>query len=271
VALQNPHRVDLGNALARFVGDRMELVELDREMGWTSSKASRVVGGRKTLTEKEVTALVKLLGLSAEQAGELRGLAALARKRKAHQFIADYAASYVAFEQDAVQIDAYSDQLVPGIGQCGVYAAAVLAFANPDDVAERVAARLDRQKILTGENPPLVRVLMGEAVLHKLVGGTAGLRQQLEHLISQAELGRVRLGIDRFNSGPNQCMGSRFNLIRRATGDGRVYIEGALTSTYLHEVKDVQGHQVIFDNLWDRAAVDGESAKILRKRIQQLA
>lgn len=271
MALQNPHRVDLGNALARFIGDRMELSQLDREMGWTSSKASRVVSGRKTLTDKEVSRLVSLLGLSAEQAEELRGLAALARKRKAHQFISDYATSYVAFEQDAVQIDAYSDQLVPGIGQCGVYAAAVLATASPENVAERVAARLDRQKILTVENPPLVRLLLGEAVLHKVVGGAAGLRQQLEHLVSQAELGRIRLGIDRFASGPNQCMGSRFNLVRRATGDVRVYVESALTSTYLHEVEDVQAHQRIFDNLWDRAAVDEESATILRKRIQQLA
>lgn len=271
MALQNPHRVDLGNALARFVGDRMELVELDRSMGWTSSKASRVVDGRKTLSEKDVRGLITVLDLTDEQADELRMLAALARKRKALQFIADHAASYVTFEQDAVQIDAYSDQLVPGVGQSAVYATAVLSTSNLVDVAERVAARLDRQKILTSENPPRVRLLLGEAVLHKVVGGTTGLRQQLEHLLSQAELGRILLGIDRFSAGASQCMGSRFNIVRRANGDSRVYIESALTSTYLHEDDDVNGHQAIFDSLWGRAAKGEESATILRKRIQQLA
>lgn len=271
MALQNPHRVDLGNALARFIGDRMELVDLDKAMGWTSNKASRVVDGKKILSEKDVSGLIKLLNLPPEQAEELRGLAVLARKRKAHQFIADHATSYITFEQDAVQVDAYSDQLIPGIGQSWLYATAVLSSANPADLAERVAARMDRQKILTGENAPRVRLLLGEAVLHKMVGGTAGLRQQLEHLVSQVELGRVELGIDRFAAGSNQCMGSRFNIVKRANGDTRVYIESALTSTYLHELDDVAAHQEIFDNLWERAASGEASATILRKRIQQLA
>lgn len=271
MALQNPHRVDLGHALARFVGDRMDLVELDRRMGWTSSKASRVVDGKKTLSEKDVRALVNVLGLTTEQAGELAVLAALARKRKAHQFIADHAASYVTFERDAVEIDAFSDQLVPGLGQSGVYATAVLSTSNLVDVAERVAARLDRQKILTSERPPRVRMLLGEAVLHKMVGGSVGLRHQLEHLLSQVELGRLELGIDRFSAGANQCMGSRFNIVRRANGDARVYIESALTSTYLHEEADMSAHQAIFDDLWGLAAKESESATILRKRIQQLA
>lgn len=270
MALQNPHRVDLGNALARFIGDRMDLVALDRAMGWTSSKASRVVDGKKILSEKDVRGLIEVLSLSAEQAQELRDLAALARKRKAHQFIADHATSYITFEQDAVEIDAYSDQLVPGIGQSWVYATAVLSTASPSDLAERVAARMDRQKILTREDAPRVRLLIGEAVLHKLVGGTAGLRQQLEHLLSQADLGRVELGIDRFASSASQCMGSRFNIVKRANGDTRVYIESALTSTYLHEPADVSAHQAIFESLWERAATGEESATILRKRIQQI-
>lgn len=271
MALQNPHRVDLGHALARFVGDRMELADLDRRMGWTSNKASRVVDGKKTLSARDVRKLVDVLELTAEQAEELSVLAALARKRKILQFIADHAASYVTFERDAVQIDAYSDELVPGLGQSPVYATAVLSTSNLADVAERVAARLDRQKVLASESPPRVRMLLGEAVLFKMVGGSVGLRQQLEHLLSQAELGRIQVGIDRFSAGANQCMGSRFNIVRRANGDTRVYIESALTSTYLHEDADVSAHQAIFDDLWDLAAKDSESATILRKRIQQLA
>ncbi|PWK81747.1 hypothetical protein C8D88_116159 [Lentzea atacamensis] len=271
MAQQNPHRVDLGNALVRYLGDRMSLKQLDHAMGWTSGKASRVADGKRTLSERDVRELAELLSLNASDADELQGLAALARKRKAHQFIADYAASYVSFEQDAVEIDAYSDLLVPGIGQGGVYAAAVLSAANPVDVAERTAARLDRQKILTREDPPVVRLLLGEGALHKHVGGQVGLRQQLEHLLSQIELGRMQVGVDRFTSGAHQALGSRFNIVRRANGDARVYIEGALTSTYLHEQEDVDAHQVIFDRAWELASRGERSATILRKRIQLLA
>jgi hypothetical protein len=271
VAQQNPHRVDLGNALARYLGDRMSLKQLDQAMGWSSGKASRVVDGKRTLSEKDLADLIDLLDLTAEDADELRRLAALARKRKANPLIADYAASYVAFEQDAASIDAYSDELVPGIAQGAVYATAVLSCADSNNVAERVAARLDRQKILASENPPRVRLLIGEAVLHRLVGGTTGLRQQLEHMASLLDMARIELGIIRYSTGAHHCLGSRFNIVRRANHDVRVYVESALTSMYLHEEEDVVAHQRIFEELWDRAATGEESATILRKRIQQLA
>jgi hypothetical protein len=271
VAQQNPHRVDLGNALVRHLGDRMTLRQLDSAMGWTSGKASRVADGKRTLSEADVRGLVGVLGLSSEEADEFQRLASLSRKRKANQFIADYATSYVLFEQDAAGIDAYSDLLIPGIAQCAVYATAVLSSAGSESVAEQVAARLDRQKILCMENPPQVRIVVEEAALHHLVGGVAGLRQELEHLLSQLDMGRIQLGIDRFSAGAHQGLGSRFNLVRRANGDQRVYIESALTSVYLHETEDVAAHQRIFDRVWDRAAKGEESATILRKRIQQLA
>ena len=271
MAQRNPHRVDLGKALARYMVAEWDSAKLDHAMGWTSYKTNRVVHGTKTLSDKDVDALIPVLGLSVDQGEELRRLAALARKRKANQFIADYAASYVSYEQDAVRVDSYSDLLVPGLGQDSVYATAVLSAASTLNVAERVAARIDRQKILTGDSPPLVRLLLGEAALHKLVGGQAGLRRQLEHLLEHAEAGRVLLGVDRFSTSAHRAMGSRFNIVRRANGDARVYLESALTSTYLHAEEDVEAHQRIFDYVWGLAAVDDESATILRKRIQQLA
>jgi plasmid maintenance system antidote protein VapI len=271
VAQQNPHRVDLGNALVRYLGERMTFSQLDSAMGWTSGKASRVADGKRTLSERDVLGLAHVLDLSNDDIEELQRLASLSRKRKANQFIADYATSYVSFEQDAAGIDAYSDLLIPGIAQSAVYATAVLSSAGSTNVAEQVAARLDRQKILCAEDSPRVRIVVGEAALHHLVGGLAGLRQQLEHMLTQLDMGRIELAIDRFASGAHQGLGSRFNIVRRANGDERVYIESALTSVYLHEEDDVAAHQRIFDRVWERAAKADESATILRKRIQQLA
>lgn len=271
MAQLNPHRVDLGNALVRYIDDRMSLKKLDQAMGWTSGKASRVADGKRTLSDGDVRSLAKVLGLDGEQVEDLLRLAALSRKRRANQFIADYATSYVSFEQDAAGIDAYSDALIPGLGQCAVYATAVLSTAGSEAVAEQVAARLDRQKILCAEHPPQVRIVVGEAALHLMVGGEAGLRQELEHLLAQVDMGRIRLGIDRYSFGAHQGLGSRFNIVRRANGDTRVYVESALTSVYLHERDDVEAHQRIFDRVWERSAKGDASATILRKRIQQLA
>lgn len=269
MAQQNPHRVDLGNAVSVHRG-QMSTRALEDALGWGAGKVSRLEAGRWTLKDDEVTALATVLKLSKTDTEELRALAALARKRKPHPFIADYAVTYVAFEQAAVRIDAYSDELIPGIGQAPVYATAVMSSADLNDVAERVAARIDRQKILTRENPPRVRVLLGEAALHRLVGGATGLRQQLEHMVSLVDMARIELGIVRFALGQHECMASKFNIVRRENGDARVYVESARTAVYLHEPDDVADHQAIFDRLWERSARGGESGTILRKRIQQL-
>lgn len=74
---------------------------------------------------------------------------------------------YAEMEARATYISTYQAQLVYGLLQTEEYARAVLATGMPDDLEGLVAARMERQRILEREQPPLAWVILDEAVLHR--------------------------------------------------------------------------------------------------------
>ena len=60
-----------------------------------------------------------------------------------------------------------------------------------EEVDRRVAARLERQAILTGQSPPQFIAVLDAAVLRRRVGDATVMRGQLDHLVVMAELPHV--------------------------------------------------------------------------------
>src|SRR4051794_37718938 len=80
-------------------------------------------------------------------------------------------------EKNASVIRAFELVLIPGLLQTEDYARALLAG---DEAA--VQTRMERKAILGGETPPMMHVVVDEAVLHQGRGGPTVMREQLEHL-----------------------------------------------------------------------------------------
>ncbi|MEU7000460.1 helix-turn-helix transcriptional regulator [Nonomuraea sp. NPDC046570] len=85
-------------------------------------------------------------------------------------------------EQDAVTLRIYEPMVMPGLLQTEAYALALLG----NEAA--TAARLERQTILTRDNPPppTLRCVIDELALHRLVGSPEIVRDQLERLVAIA-------------------------------------------------------------------------------------
>jgi len=92
-------------------------------------------------------------------------------------------------EAEAVMIQSYQPLLVHGLLQTPGYASAILRST------EAVEARLNRQKILTRQqpDPPLFSLLLDEVALHRETGNSTVMREQLEHLMNISELPNVIL------------------------------------------------------------------------------
>ena len=75
--------------------------------------------------------------------------------------------NWVEIERRATVIRWWEPLLIPGLLQTPDYARAVLGWGPDDggDLDERVAARMDRQRIFDRDSPPEVWVLLGEPVL----------------------------------------------------------------------------------------------------------
>src|SRR5260370_2179514 len=77
---------------------------------------------------------------------------------------------------------------VPALMQTEDYAREIIKGIAPkiegDILGQRVEARMIRQKLLYQDKPPKYRALLDEAVLHRQVGGSPGLRAQLDKILS---------------------------------------------------------------------------------------
>lgn len=101
-----------------------------------------------------------------------------------------YFAPVITFEREAVRVHEWEMRVVPGLLQTEDYARAVIRAGKPRESAEAVersvTARLQRQDLLTAEQPPMLWYVLAEGALRQVVGGAAVMGEQLDKLIDLA-------------------------------------------------------------------------------------
>jgi transcriptional regulator with XRE-family HTH domain len=101
---------------------------------------------------------------------------------------------FVEHESTATSIHTWEPQIIPGLLQTGAYAHALLMACWSEDADQKVAARLERQRILTGPKPPELWAIVDESAIRRRVGGSAVMREQLA-LLSESASRRVVLQV----------------------------------------------------------------------------
>jgi hypothetical protein len=97
---------------------------------------------------------------------------------------------FALYEQEAIVLWSLQHSLIPGLFQTEAYARAVIekhVDVTPDQVPERVRARMARQAVLDREPSPRFWALIDEQVLYREVAAPKVTADQLRHL---AELAR---------------------------------------------------------------------------------
>ena len=106
--------------------------------------------------------------------------------------------NWIEHEQRAVNLRIWQPSSLSGLVQTETYALAQLRTfpgATAEQVAERLSARMARQAILTRETPaaPMLWFLIDEAALRRQTGSALIMAEQLERLLTLAELPNVTI------------------------------------------------------------------------------
>jgi transcriptional regulator with XRE-family HTH domain len=146
--------------------------------------------------------------------------------------VADYFEAALHLEQQAVVIQEFALGLVPGILQTKEYAHAVLRPGIPlrseAECDRLLVTRLKRGKLLTKPDPPLVCVLLDEAVLRRRIGTPEIMADQLTHIADTAEQGRIRLHVLPFRCGYHPLLQGMLSLMTFDDQPPVAYGEGVL-------------------------------------------
>ncbi|GGT82480.1 hypothetical protein GCM10010244_03650 [Streptomyces coeruleorubidus] len=105
----------------------------------------------------------------------------------------------------------------------------MLATGMPDNLDDMVAARMERQRILKREQPPLTLVVLDEAALHRPIGSRELMRNQLAHLLSFRDQRWVNIQVLPFGAGEHASLVGSFNALRFDDDPEIVYTEDMIS------------------------------------------
>ncbi|MFD3700289.1 helix-turn-helix transcriptional regulator [Streptomyces sp. NPDC058646] len=172
---------------------------------------------------------------------------------------------YAEMEARAAYLSTFQAQLVYGLLQTEEYARAVLGVWTEEELDAKVAARMERQRILDRENPPLLWVVLSEAVLHQEIGGREIMRNQLAHLLTQQRREWVQVQILPYEAGAHAGQMGSFNLLRFEDDPDLVYTEDFVQGHMTANPPAFREGSLRYDHLQAAAlSLDESAARIAR-------
>lgn len=179
---------------------------------------------------------------------------------------------YLELEAEAVLIRVFDLRVVPGLLQTPDYARAVMragrvasAEAEIDQAAE---ARMERQKILTAGEPPLLRVVLDEAVLHRPIGGADIARAQFERLLVPRH--NVAVQVLPFLTGAHAGLDGPLTLLQFTDQAPVGYADGRSHGRLIDDPDEVRQASAAFDAILGEALSPEISADLIRAAMEEI-
>jgi transcriptional regulator with XRE-family HTH domain len=240
------------------------------QMDWHPTKLYRIESARSGITPADIRHLLDLYGVTDQSQRE--ALIALARHARQKGWWTKYDdvfhGSYVELEAEASKLQTFELVVVPGLLQTEGYIRALNRGSQiVSDIERRVAARLERQRLLDRDDPPQLWAVIDEAALTRPVGGPAIMREQIDRLIESQERENVTLQVIRTAVGSHPGMDGAFIMMEFPNPDffgPLVHLETATDGLYLEEAGEIARYTLIFDHLRAIALGPGESVAYMQ-------
>lgn len=256
--------------------------DVAERLEWSTAKISRIENARTSVLPRDVRFLLTTYGMRRDDPGFelLLGLSRESRQKgwwqQYGEAIPDWFQVFVGLEAEAASIYGYDAEFVPGILQTADYARAVhraqLINAGEADIDRLVSVRMERQELLTSDDAPEVWLVLNEAVIRRVVGGNAVMRDQLKRLVEASRLQNVTLQIVPFSAGAHAAMDGMFNLLSfpEPTDPNIVYIEYHTGALYLEGKREVERFEATFNHLRATAASMDASRDMMAQAMDEL-
>jgi transcriptional regulator with XRE-family HTH domain len=257
---------------------KFTIEEVGEKLECSSSKISRIETGAVGVTPRDARDLLKLYNVASDQLEALVQLSREARKKGWwHAYNEVFTGAFVGLESDASSLRAFQALLIPGLLQTEDYIRAVMRSIRPNwieaDVERRVAGRMERQRLLTSDEPPSYWAVIDEAVLQRPVGGPQVMRAQMLRLCERAALPNITVQVVPFDIGAHSGMEGQYLILgfpEQADPDV-VFLDTTPGGVYLEEQEDVQRYTLMFDHLRASALSPDDSLQLIFRAAERLS
>jgi hypothetical protein len=250
--------------------------EVAEVLEWPPSKLTHMERNEWKLPRvQDIRVLLDVYGVTDErQRDELVRLARDARQRgwwhPYRDMISERYSTYIGLEAEASALLTYQPMIVPGLLQTDDYARALMrsgsARIDADEIERRVEVRVERQQILTGQDPVSLWAVIDEAALRRPVGGPETMSAQLAYLHKAAQTSHVTLQMIPFASGAHAGVGKgSFTILQFPSEMDRdaVYLDNFAGELFIEDAEDVDRFHVAFRHLVGAALSPVDTLKLL--------
>jgi transcriptional regulator with XRE-family HTH domain len=184
----------------------------------------------------------------------------------------DWSRTFMAYAAQAAAIRQYTAHVVPGLLQTEEYARALLSVGlsleSEEQLEERLAVRLERQKRLATPDRPQLNVILDESVLRRPVGSDDVMRRQFAHLLKAAAGPHITVQVLPFAAGAHDMLGGSLTLLTLPNGSEVAYTEGAHHGQLFEDPTDVERFAVAYDRLGAAALPPFMSLDMIRSAME---
>lgn len=249
-------------------------VEVAEFVGTVSTTISKIENAERNCPPPHLKLMLQMYKVDAAHAETLTQLAQQARERGWWVDYGDHVpkwfTEYVGLETAAREVWTYEGAYVPGLIQTRRYTEAVTLAANAtggsESAEEFARVRATRQRRLTDAAPMVLRAILDEAVLHRIVGGPDVMREQVARLREAMSQPNITVKIVPFSVGAHPGMTGPFNLLRFAErAMDMVFVELRGGGVYLERPVDIDLHEATIERLCDVALSDEDTTSLLNE------
>ncbi|GAA1338787.1 helix-turn-helix transcriptional regulator [Actinocatenispora thailandica] len=270
--------------------ERLDLkpAEVAKRVNHDASWLARIERAEIRAHPDAVTRLLDVYKITGPQAEAVLDLAASAGSRGWwHVYtraMPEWFGKFVGLEGAASVIRNFENGVMPGLLQTEDYARAVMRAVplpgQPTDVDRFVKLRMERQELLTADNPPQLRFILDESVIRRPIGGRTVLRGQLERILDlTAEHLHIKVMVLPFEAGAHAGVDGPFILLDFPsapaglpdTADPRVvYLDNMVSALYLEESDQLTRYSATWESLCNDALSVDASQRLMRKLAEDL-
>ncbi|MYY02145.1 MULTISPECIES: helix-turn-helix transcriptional regulator [unclassified Streptomyces] len=186
--------------------------------------------------------------------------------------LASWFVQWARLEATAISLYTYECRLIPGLLQTEAYARAVILnvppLLDPEEVEERVAARMARQEVLSvNRKPPTTfSFIVEQSVLERHTGGDDVTRELLDHLIELIE-GNWNVEFQVMPTRRVTHAGTDGPIVLAETPEHRwfAYSEGQENGRLISDPKEISVLQQRYAKLRSQALTPEDSLSLLKR------
>ncbi|GID61293.1 helix-turn-helix domain-containing protein [Actinoplanes couchii] len=274
----------LGAALRKLRTEhdpKLTLDDVAQHMEWSESKVSRIERGLIGIRARDVRDLATFYGCNdRDMVDYMVRLASAGRRHNDwHQYtdvLPRQFATYLGLEPEAQSLLSWEPNFVPGLLQTEAYARELVAVYRKGqgeaEVARRVEARMERQALLRGPDAPQLHAVIGESVLHQIVGDRQVTQDQLAYLLEATRRPNIVVQVLPWAAGAPMPTEGGFQILRLhdAAAGEVVCVDLRSRVQFIDNPIEAGGYRDAWEDVLAKACPPRDSITMIKAAVEEL-